>query len=342
MNRVRARAREMLKPFGAKTNTAKRALRILAVSLAACALLFGATSASAAVSDHTVQTVNPIGTTVNLFDYWVVNGDNDKSANVNAGGYKNDTGINAGHQLKFNDGGGSGINSWTGRSGTSGYGRLQFVKNQLVGGFPQIKAGTYVSRGRSGTYTDESLAYLFNNDSQANDGQKGKAVYNDVKGLFQLQNGYYVYDSYGSHGNYAVYNPTTNSFNVYESAGVYKGSSNSETNLGQFFPFDSADKVFDEQGNKLSPKKIVDGSTSLNHHFGMSMTTEFVQPAGGKTTDNNDMVFKFSGDDDVWVYIDGVLVGDLGGIHEKATLDINFATGVVRVGHIDNANGSPK
>ena len=91
------------------------------------------------------------------------------------------------------------------------------------------------------------------------------------------------------------------------------------------------------------PIGITDGTNDkLNHHFGMSMTTEFVQPAGGKTTDNNDMVFKFSGDDDVWVYIDGVLVGDLGGIHEKATLDINFATGVVRVGHIDGANGSPK
>ncbi len=91
------------------------------------------------------------------------------------------------------------------------------------------------------------------------------------------------------------------------------------------------------------PIGITDGTNDkLNHHFGMSMTTEFVQPAGGKTTDNNDMVFKFSGDDDVWVYIDGVLVGDLGGIHEKATLDINFATGVVSVGHIDGANGSPK
>ena len=163
-----------------------------------------------------------------------------------------------------------------------------------------------------------------------------------MKGLFQLKDGYYVYDSYGSDGNYAVYSPATNSFNVYDSAGVYKGSSNSETNLGQFFPFDSAYKVFDEQGNKLSPKKIVDGSTSLNHHFGMSMTTEFVQPAGGKTTDNNDMVFEFSGDDDVWVYIDGVLVGDLGGIHEKATLKINFATGGVHVGHVDNANDPEK
>lgn len=73
-----------------------------------------------------------------------------------------------------------------------------------------------------------------------------------MKGLFQLQNGYYVYDSYGSDGNYTVYDPTTNSFDVYDKAGVYKGDASSETNLGQFFPFDSAEKVFDEMGNSLS------------------------------------------------------------------------------------------
>ena len=337
MNRVCARAREMLKPFGKKTNTAKRVLRVLTVPLAACALLFSATSASAdqtvPFSNHTVQTVNPTGTTVNLFDYWVVDGDNDSSANINNDNGNNNTGINKDHQLKFNGGAGTGINKWTGRSVIDGFGRLSFVKNTLVNGYPSINAGTYTSYGLSDTYADESLAYLFNNDKQ-----NGKAVYNNVKGLFQLKDGYYVYDSYGSDGNYAVYSPATNSFNVYDSAGVYKGSSNSETNLGQFFPFDSAYKVFDEQGNKLSPKKIVDGSTNLNHHFGMSMTTEFVQPNGGKTTKGEDMVFEFSGDDDVWVYIDGVLVGDLGGIHEKATLKINFATGGVHVGHVDNAN----
>lgn len=341
MNRVCARVREMLEPFGAKTNKAKRVLKVLTVPLAACALMFGATSASAdqtvPYSNHTVKTVNPTGTTVNLFDYWVVDGDNDNSANVNNYNENDNTGINKDHQLKFNGGAGTGINKWTGRSGTAGYGRLRFVENQLVNGYPAIKKGTYTSQGNGVNYTDESLAYLFNNASQANGDQDGKAVYNNVKGLFQLEGGYYVYDSYGSDGNYAVYNSTTNSFNVYDSAGVYKGSTDSETNLGQFFPFDSAEKVFDEQGNKLSPKKIVDGNTSLNHHFGMSMTTEFVQPKGGQTTDG-DMVFEFSGDDDVWVYIDGVLVGDLGGIHEKATLKINFATGAVHVGHVDNAN----
>lgn len=343
MNRVYAKAREMLKPLGTKTNTAKRALKVLTVPLAACALLFGATSALAEqtvpFSNHIVKTVNPTGTTVNLFDYWVVNGDNDNSANINNDNSNNNTGINKDHQLKFNGGAGTGINKWTGKSTTGGFGRLPFVKNTLVKGYPEIKNGTY----QGVNYNDESLDYLFNNDSQANKKQNGKAVYNNVQGLFQLKDGYYVYDSYGSkEGNYAVYNSTTNSFDVYDKAGVYKESV-SEENRGQFFPFDSAKKVFTESGKNLSPIGIKDGENDkLNHHFGMSMTTEFVQPNGGKTTNNEDMIFEFSGDDDVWVYIDGVLVGDLGGIHEKATLDINFATGEVKVGHIDGANGAEK
>lgn len=347
MNRACARAREMLKPFGKKTNTAKRALRVLAVPLAACALMFGATSASAdqavPFSNHTVQTVNPTGTTVNLFDYWVVNGDNDSSKNINNDNKNDNTGINKDHQLKFNGGAGSGINKWTGKSDIGGFGRLSFVKNTLVKGYPSINAGTYTSYNTHGTYKDESLDYLFNNDSQANKKQNGKAVYNNVQGLFQLKDGYYVYDSYGfKEGNYAVYNSTTNSFDVYDKAGVYKESV-SEENRGQFFPFDSAKKVFTESGKNLSPIGIKDGENDkLNHHFGMSMTTEFVQPANGKTNKNEDMIFEFSGDDDVWVYIDGVLVGDLGGIHEKATLDINFATGEVKVGHIDGANGTER
>lgn len=259
MNRLCARVREILEPFGTKTNTAKRALKVLTVPLAACALVFGATSASAEqtvpFSNHIVKTVNPTGTTVNLFDYWVVNGDNDKSANINEYNSNDNTGINKGHQLKFNHGDGNGINRWTGKSAINGYGRLSFVKDMLVNGYPEIKAGIYASYNTSGTYKDESLDYLFNSASQENGKQDGKAVYNNVKGLFQLKDGYYVYDSYGSDGsdgNYAVYNQITNSFNVYDKAGVYKDNANSEDNRGQFFPFDSAKKVFEEKNDQLS------------------------------------------------------------------------------------------
>lgn len=150
MNRLCAKAREILKPLGGKTNTAKRVLKVLTVPLAACALMFGATSASAdqstvPYSNHTVKTVNPTGTTVNLFDYWVVDGDNDSSKNINNDNGNDNTGINKDRQLKFNGGAGTGINKWTGRSDTNGYGRLSFVKNMLVDGYPAIKNGTYTS-----------------------------------------------------------------------------------------------------------------------------------------------------------------------------------------------------
>ena len=68
------------------------------------------------------------------------------------------------------------------------------------------------------------------------------------------------------------------------------------------------------------------------------MSSRFVQPTDGKTNAGRDMIFEFAGDDDVWVFIDDVLVGDIGGIHTSAKLTINFQTGEIKVN--DSPNGT--
>lgn len=66
--------------------------------------------------------------------------------------------------------------------------------------------------------------------------------------------------------------------------------------------------------------------------FGMVTEVKFQMTDDGMSPVNGDHIkFHFAGDDDVWVYIDGVLALDIGGVHDRIDGDIDFVTGDVKV-----------
>lgn len=92
---------------------------------------------------------------------------------------------------------------------------------------------------------------------------------------------------------------------------------------------DDTIKIHDAGGDTgYFPFNSVDPSAkdNLNYGFGTQFTIPFTVTETGKNVDGTSMIFKFTGDDDVWVYIDGALVLDMGGAHCKAEGEINFAT----------------
>ena len=105
-----------------------------------------------------------------------------------------------------------------------------------------------------------------------------------------------------------------------------------ETKNGNYFPLNSSDQSGD--------------ASRLNYGFGQKFDLKFRLTSDGKVVnpDNNNekenIKFNFSGDDDVWVFIDGQLVLDIGGDHGVVNGEIDFAEEKATVSSVKNASSN--
>lgn len=135
--------------------------------------------------------------------------------------------------------------------------------------------------------------------------------------FYKEDNGYYSYNS----ERYHISRDTANKRFV-----LHEGERSG------FYPF-----------NNCSDDTSVESNRNL--YFTAKIDIPFLMTSDGKVKNSTtgkyeDMVFNFSGDDDVWVFVDDKLVVDLGGLHIKQTGNINFAKNEVYYSCVYNENSN--
>ena len=203
------------------------------------------------------------------------------------------------------------------------------VEKQLKGGYPVF------TNGNSGSA-------LF---APGNDYYKGDGNHLFLESEFNAT-GYYEYSAFNNFAHYSV-DPNTKkgNFTVYQETGTPDTSSNRFFfKRGNFLPFNSLDEsrqiknLYAGDGTILDYENPNYESTlygikdAVNYSFGMTMEFNFLISKDGYDN-GNPLVYEFNGDDDLWIFIDDVLVLDIGGIHDAFPGTINFATGEITGGH---------
>lgn len=196
------------------------------------------------------------------------------------------------------------------------------VERVLDGGYPVLD----LSRNADGSAREDpgisksirSLAYLFSA------GDHAVTAYTPRNTVLRQNGSHYWYNSASHAVDYDVEENRFRLRSYTERNGTTAGYGSA---YGDFLPFTYTGGIELGATEGGIPYHVMADDT--DYWFGMTMNVNFFQTKGGKLGDQN-MIFSFSGDDDVWVFVDDVLVLDLGGTHGTVDGSINFATGEVR------------
>jgi LPXTG-motif cell wall-anchored protein len=180
------------------------------------------------------------------------------------------------------------------------------------------------------------------------DSGQNAAWYNPSTEKFELYN----YTLIPGHESFDIYGGTTNGNFLPFNLGHVEGRTDYQTKES-LVQHDNGNVRWDKQvtakvGDEITSKNgkpypllkenfrliTSDRTNSVNLNFGMVVEFDFYMPKDGMLDGNGDgvkeaMEFVFKGDDDVWVFIDDVLVLDIGGCHGAEDARINFNTGVL-------------